>query len=100
MATDSRDDTLANLLAYLDLRLDTDLERGLAEWQHAYHRARQDWQLQQAGQLLHQLKHYSLTPAQNFSKSANASGCSAPIRFRAVSTTEAQMVRTASILLR
>lgn len=54
----------ANLLAYLDLRLEVNLERGLAEWQRVFSKARENWEIQFSGQLLHRLKRYPLSPTQ------------------------------------
>jgi tetratricopeptide (TPR) repeat protein len=53
-----------HLLAYLETRLDTDLDAGLAAWQHAFAQARTGWQLSQARQLLQILKKYPLSRQQ------------------------------------
>ncbi len=56
--------SVADLLAYLDLCLDTDLESGLEAWRQAFLQARDAWHATLAGQLLHRLKRYPLAEAQ------------------------------------
>lgn len=61
MLSDSRVDHLS---AYLDLFLDTDLEKGLMEWQRAFGEMREAWQLGSARNLLQLLKRRALSNRQ------------------------------------
>jgi tetratricopeptide (TPR) repeat protein len=58
------DEATAHLVAYLDLRLETELEAGLTDWQRVFTEAREAWQLSLAGRLLQNLKGYPLTAQQ------------------------------------
>lgn len=58
------DSSLANLFAYLDLSLETNLDSGLEEWRQIWGQMRDNWQLGTARQLLQLVKHYPLTSRQ------------------------------------
>lgn len=60
-------ETAVHLQAFLELRLDADLEGGLVVWEQAFAAARNKWQLFQARQLLALIKRYPLTPQQRAS---------------------------------